>query len=317
MSKTSLSILMLQILYSRSRVSISELAELLDTNPRNIPEYKKELERAGYYIETIPGRYGGYRLDKRHLFPSVKLEDSEKNALLESYDYLLSRNDFMAKKELSKTMGKIIASIPPPDSPPNTLVANRFPLAMPQEEIERRYGVISASIANKRVIEMEYTSLDNNTTKRKLSPYKLYMYNNAWFVLGQDGKSGEVRYFKLNRIKSLVETSERFRVPITYNEHDYLDEYGMKQNGEWYPIKLKLTGNYALLAKERIYGKNQTVETVDKNTTILSVEMQNKDDIVSFVLGFRDQCEVLEPQWLKHAVLEKINTILEIYNSTV
>ena len=64
-----------------------------------------------------------------------------------------------------------------------------------------------------------------------------------------------------------------------------------------------------MLVKERIYGKNQTVEAVDANTTILSVEMQNKDDIVSFVLGFRDQCEVLEPEWLResiHAICEKI-----------
>ena len=304
MSKTSLSILMLQILYSRNRVSIAELADILETNPRNIPEYKKELEKAGYYIETIPGRYGGYVLNKRKLFPSVTLEDNEKKALLEGYDYLLSRNDFMGTKELAKAMGKIAASIPPPNSQQNTLIANRFPLAMPQEEIEYRYGIISASIANKRVLEIEYTSLDNSTTKRRLNPYKLYMYNNAWFVLGLDGKSGEVRYFKLNRIKSLVETSERFRIPLTYNERDYLDEYGMKNNGEWYPIKLKLTANYALLAKERIYGKNQTVEAVDKNTTILSVEMQNKDEIVSFVLGFRDQCEVIEPEWLRNNLKE-------------
>ena len=27
--------------------------------------------------------------------------------------------------------------------------------------------------------------------------------------------------------------------------------------------------------------------------------MQNKDDILSFVLGFRDQCEVLEPEWVR------------------
>jgi predicted DNA-binding transcriptional regulator YafY len=83
----------------------------------------------------------------------------------------------------------------------------------------------------------------------------------------------------------------------------------MKNNGEWYPIKLKLTGNFAMLVKERIYGKNQSVEAVDANTTILSVEMQNKDDIVSFVLGFRDQCEVLEPEWLRISIK---NNLLEI-----
>ena len=43
MSKTSLSIRMLRILYSRQRIGIAELADILETNPRNIPEYKKEL----------------------------------------------------------------------------------------------------------------------------------------------------------------------------------------------------------------------------------------------------------------------------------
>ena len=65
-----------------------------------------------------------------------------------------------------------------------------------------------------------------------------------------------------------------------------------------------------MLVKERIYGKNQTVEAVDANTTILSVEMQNKDDIVSFVLGFRDQCEVLEPEWLKVSIADIIKAML-------
>ena len=85
----------------------------------------------------------------------------------------------------------------------------------------------------------------------------------------------------------------------------------MKNNGEWYPIKLKLTGKYAMLAKERIYGKNQTVTPIDDGATILSCEMQNKEDILSFVLGFGVNCEVLEPKWLKENVLEVIGIMEE------
>lgn len=137
------------------------------------------------------------------------------------------------------------------------------------------------------------------------------MYNNAWYVIGYDESKKENRYFKLNRIQNFTITSRSFfSIPITFNERDYIDDFGMKNNGEWYHIKLKLTGNFAMLVKERIYGKNQTVEAVDANTTILSVEMQNKDDIVSFVLGFRDQCEVLEPEWLRERMIEIIEHIL-------
>ena len=119
------------------------------------------------------------------------------------------------------------------------------------------------------------------------------MYNNSWFVLGFDESRGAILYFKLNRIQNFAVQHRKFVQLLTYKESDYLDEYGMKNNGEWYSIKLKLTGNYAMLVKERIYGKDQKVEVVDDKTTILSCKMQNKENILVFVLGFGSNCEVL------------------------
>ena len=311
MSKTALSIQMLEILYSRNIVGIAELARLLDTNPRNIPEYKKVLEEAGYVIDTVPGRYGGYVLNKKYTFPSTRLSDTEKEGLMQGFDYLLSRNDFMRKDDYAKAMAKISSALMATDTPQNTLLVNRFPLAMPEKEIEERYLAMSHCIAGKRVIFISYLTQKNAVTEREIHPYKLFMYNNAWFVLAHDTKYNDVLYFKLNRIQRFEIKNEHFRIPLTYNERDYLDEYGMKNNGEWYPIKLKLTGKYAMLAKERIYGKNQTVTPIDDGATILSCEMQNKEDILSFVLGFGVNCEVLEPKWLKENVLEVIGIMEE------
>ena len=44
MNRTALCIRMLELLSTKKIYKISELAELLETNPRNIIEYKKELE---------------------------------------------------------------------------------------------------------------------------------------------------------------------------------------------------------------------------------------------------------------------------------
>ena len=76
----------------------------------------------------------------------------------------------------------------------------------------------------------------------------------------------------------------------------------MKQNGEWYPIKLKISGFYAKIVKEHIYGKNQTIEELPDGSVILSCEMQNKDRIVSFVLSFGDNCDVIEPSLIKKEI---------------
>ena len=59
MNRAALCIRMLTLLNSRGLLSKTELAELLETNVRNIPEFKRELEIAGYTIDSIPGRYGG------------------------------------------------------------------------------------------------------------------------------------------------------------------------------------------------------------------------------------------------------------------
>ena len=193
------------------------------------------------------------------------------------------------------------------------MLAYHFPLAMPQEELEKRYFAIQQSILNKTVIDIEYLSQKNEVTKRTIHPYKLFMYNNAWFVLGFDEGKGDIRYFKLNRIQDFAVQHRKFVQLLTYKESDYLDEYGMKNNGEWYPIKLKLTGNYAMLVKERIYGKDQTIEEVDDKTTILSVKMQGQENILVFVLGFGANCEVLEPGWLKERILIAVKSIYEIY----
>jgi predicted DNA-binding transcriptional regulator YafY len=298
---------MLQVLNLSGVVKIKDLAAILETNARNIPEYKETLIDAGYPIECVRGPAGGYYLPKKVMFPTLHLDDTEKKALFEGYQYLSARNDFMYKKEFTEAMEKVSSSIMQVETPQNTFVANRFPLAMPQEELEKRYFAISQCITSTTVIEIEYLSLKNEITKRSLHPYKLYMYNNAWFVIGYDEFRKEVRYFKLNRIQDFTITNRSFiSIPRTFNERDYIDDFGMKNNGEWYPIKLKITGKYAMLVKERIYGKNQTVEPIDKDTTILSVEMQNKEDILSFILGFGANCEVLKPEWLRENLEEKI-----------
>lgn len=312
-TRTAASIMMLQILYSRDIVGISELASLLQTNPRNIPEYKKELQYAGYLIDSVPGRYGGYRLVKQSIFPAVKLEKKEQKALFDGFDYLLKRNDFLEKSDYGKAMAKISSAIMRNETNIQTLLANRFPLAMPEDELAERYNAFFEGISTKTAVDIEYLSLKNTVTHRMFQPYKLFMYNNAWCVLGQYVGSEHVIYLKLNRVQSFHNTSQKFRIPLTYKESDYLDEYGMKQNGEWYPIKLQLFDQYAMLVKERIYGKNQTVEAQQDGSSILACEMQNRENIKVFVLGFGEHCRVLEPEWLRKEIIDVAKNVFDKY----
>lgn len=329
-SKTTLCIEMLQILHSGRTYKVSELAELLETNPRNIVEYKKELEDAGYFIISIPGKYGGYKLEKSSIFPSLKLTEEEKKILQVATDYLNARGDFLDTHLYKKAMAKVFSSIANLPYMEETFVIPGVTLLMSNEELHKRYVAMETCIVQKRKIAIDFLSNDNIVKTRVFHPYKLFMSNNAWFVIGYCEWVKDIRAFKLNRIERFIELNEKFRVSLMYNERDYLDEKGFKkvsdwrnpfslnsEKAEWLHIKLKLSGHPARYVKEFKYGENQVITAVDPNTTILECDMQYEYNTIKFVLGFGIDCEVLEPQSLKEAVLSIAKAMVEAGNKKV
>ena len=147
-----------------------------------------------------------------------------------------------------------------------------------------------------------------------ISPYDLHMKDNAWFVWAYCEQYNNVAHFKLNRIISYQNTSCKYysHSKVRHNEHDYLDENGLKGDSdidwmtgkpaEWYHIKLELHGKPAMYVKEYIYGKNQTVTAVDRDTTILECDMHYKYNTIQFAFSFGADCRILEPKWLQDEV---------------
>lgn len=310
--KVAQAIKMINYLASVKKATREELANVLETNVRNITEYRKELINAGYDIGYQNGVGGGYYLDGDNILPNPRLKESEKKALLEASSYLNARYDFLNKEEFNLALGKVLNSCYVNKDIDSPMIIDRFPLVMKEDEIKYRYNIISDALASKRKIKISYMSSKNRVSEHILHPYKIYMYNLAWFVLAFNETIHDVGYFKLNRIEKIELLNDKYTISKTFNESNYLDQYGMKNNGEYISVSIKLKAPYAALVKERIYGKNQQIISVDDNTTILKCDMQNLASIVSFVLGFRSKAEVLEPLELKEALRNELKRMVEM-----
>lgn len=318
MERTAKCLKMLRILNTGRIYKVKELADLLGTKERNVIDYKEELNalgaEEGFYIIGIPGRFGGYQLNHTYPIPRFKFTPNEKKALTEGTGYLLKRNDFLYNKDYQSAMTKVLSAFDHESREADPLIYNRFPLAMPREQLETRYKAIERCIEKNYEIIIDYSSLLDEQIHITIQPYKLYSYNNAWYFVGYDVEKAEFRYYKLNRIKRYTETAKKFKKKFYYSESDYLDSFGMKQNGEWYPIKLKISGFYAKIVKEHVYGKNQTAEELPDGTVILSCEMQNKDRVESLALSMGKYCEVFEPAWLKQSIKDFAAALIEKYD---
>ena len=77
MSKVSNVITLLELLQSGRKYSIKELANILEVSERMIRVYKEDLEKAGIYIDTILGPYGGYVLTQSVKVPIRKFIEND------------------------------------------------------------------------------------------------------------------------------------------------------------------------------------------------------------------------------------------------
>lgn len=314
LGKASMCIQMLELLNTGRIFKISELASLLETNPRNIVEYKKELEEAGYYIISVPGRYGGYQLEKSNIIPALSLMPEEKEILFDAYNYIMGKKDFLKKDLYTKAIGKISSSVKLPENKKDLLVIDHYQLTMQEDEIKERYEFIDNAIRLKRVIEIEYKSIKNGLKTHVLHPYKLFIYNNAWFFLAWNPEVGDVWYFKVNRIAKWKMLDEKFRVVSFFKTSDYFDDYGFKNNVEYVHIEFIISGVKNHLIKERIYGKNQIIEEIDREHSKVSLDMQNNDQMLSFILGCGTDIEVLQPDWLINQIKNIAKKIIDKYS---
>ena len=91
MSKISNVLTMIEYLSTGRKYSIAELSEKLEVTPRMIRVYKDEIEKAGIYIDTIKGPYGGYVLNQNVNVPKRFITPNEINVKDKNLFNLINR----------------------------------------------------------------------------------------------------------------------------------------------------------------------------------------------------------------------------------
>lgn len=91
MSKISNVLTMIEYLSTGRKYCISELSEKLEVSPRMIRVYKDEIEKAGIYIDTIKGPYGGYVLNQNVNVPKRFITPNNINVINKDFLNLINR----------------------------------------------------------------------------------------------------------------------------------------------------------------------------------------------------------------------------------
>ena len=199
MSKISNVLTMLQLLQSGRKYSINELSNILEVSERMIRVYKEDLEKAGIYVDTIMGPYGGYVLNQTVRMPvrKFKMKDAE---LLNKYIFTESDKELKDKLVLlqDKIKGVYIGS-----------KQEEKELNL-KDENGKKYNILTRAIKEKRKVKILYYSYDKGENERVIDPAEMFLFQDGWYCAAFCEKRQDIRHFELKRIIKYELLEENF-----------------------------------------------------------------------------------------------------------
>jgi predicted DNA-binding transcriptional regulator YafY len=198
---------LLELLQSGGIRTMAELAVRLGVGPRTVRRYVDHLIDLDVPVESVRGRYGGYRLAAGYRLPPLMLSDDEALAVLLGL-VAGPRAGFATTTGLgtaSETAAAKIRRVLPSriadrlDAVLESLAFTAEPGDVPAPQTGVLLTVADA-IRHHQPISINYTSGGGRRSIRTLHPYGLVNHSNQWYVTGADPEIGEDRTFRLDRI---------------------------------------------------------------------------------------------------------------------
>jgi len=317
-NRVSKALRMLEILGTGRKYKKEDLANMLATNPRNINEYKNDLEEAGYRIETKNGKNGGYILDTKYNMPMLDFTEAEKTALIRSNEYL-KKTDFILKNDFNNAILKLESQMSGHELKSEYVLADTRPVDF--DLVQVFYKTISAAIERSRMISMDYHSIKSGLKQVVVHPYELVLSNGFWYLLGRDNidrnenNKIKIKMYKLSskRMSNLKILEDKpFLMDEDYNVKNYIGTKAVIKS-ERVEIELEARGVTAISLSEKIVGINPSYEWKDNDTLLLKTTIEGAASALNFVMSLGCNATLLKPQYLIDEVEKNVQEMMEMY----
>ncbi len=212
-------------LQSTRLVTATSLAAKFDVSVRTIYRDIRALEQSGVPIITEEGK--GYSLMEGYRIPPVTFSEREANALITAEQFVLKNKDVSFIKDYTDAITKIKSVLRERTKDGANLLSDRIAIAQNSSE-DRTSNYLSSlqlALTNFNLVKMHYQKADSDeTSERIIEPFALLAVNGNWLLLAFCRFRKEFRYFRLDRIKSLLVLMDHFE-PHNMTLKEYFDKH--------------------------------------------------------------------------------------------
>ena len=301
--------------------TVAELAAREDCHPRTIWRDLATIQAAGFplYSERH-GQKSRWSFVEGYTFHlPVPFTVTELMSLYFYRDILRIFKDTVFYESLDDLFLKVKATLPPESLSYLRRIEQTFHIGFkPFKDYPRFKEIIkqiNEAVLKLRVIEMRYYSMSSKReTTRKVAPYRVWFFNGTLYLIGWCHVHNEIRMFVLDRIRLLHVTDERFIPRDDFDLDEYMkDSFGVIRT-DVETVVIKFDTSLERYLKENIWHPSQAFKKQEDGTLLMTMEVGGLCEVMSWVLGFGRQAEVLEPARLRQAVAEELSATAEKYS---
>ncbi|KOG62544.1 MULTISPECIES: helix-turn-helix transcriptional regulator [Streptomyces] len=209
---------LLELLQSGGTRTVAELADRLGVEGRTVRRYVDQLIDLDVPVESVRGRYGGYRLAPGYRLPPLMLSDDEALAVLLGLVAGRRAGLTTTDRTASETASAKIRRVLPKH------IARRLDTLLEALAFTDRPGefdtpdaevllTIADAVHHRRPVSIRYTDRDGQRSERTLHPYGIVAHAGRWYVTAEDARIGEDRTFRLDRIADARTLPGSFEAP--------------------------------------------------------------------------------------------------------
>jgi len=294
---------MIYMLLNNEVISASELAEKYGVSQRTIYRDIEAICAAGIPVVSYQGVNGGYGI-----IDTYKMDRS----LLGSYDVgslitVLHIMSTVFDDERAMETVRKLQTIQKDDSPPS-LSLDIGSLNVNHEFLR----ILRSAILDRKVIQFEYINGKNETLVRIVEPASLHYHYNAWYLYGFCRTRNAYREFKISRMEHLIATKEQY-----HRVHHSKQNQMSYENYRWtdqVDVSLHFSKEALARALDLFYDADRSFQK--DGTLIIKLKLDNDvwaKRLLSIILSFGDEVEVVEPVQLRQELKGNLEKILKIY----
>jgi predicted DNA-binding transcriptional regulator YafY len=318
MNRTDRLVAMVLFLQGRRVVRAAELAEHFEVTERTIYRDIAALGEAGVPISGEAGV--GYSLMKGYQLPPVMFTAEEATSLFVGGELVKQFTDASLQAPMVSALDKLRAVLPRDrQDHVDRLVARTVVYG----EAARRKGTnaeaaeqrwllpVQQGVVLRRVLRMCYQGRERvEETVRDVEPLGVVFYGGAWYLVAWCRLRHDYRHFRIDRIRRLEVTPERFEVREDFSFRKHMEESAAKE--KTLPVRVWFHRSAQERARRESYATLIEGPARDGGAEF-ELYAWSLEWMAHWLLSFGDRAEALAPAKLRQLVREEAGKIARLH----